>query len=350
MKYILKLMFVFSLSPVFSQDSSTYGVYLIGDAGDDTVPGKALLMLQHELENNPHSSTLFLGDNVYPSGLIAGDKVAALHLESQLKVLQAYKGNVFFIPGNHDWNSQKRNGLKTLKTQEIFVEDYLKTKTTVANKNTGTFLPKNGLPGPETVLLNAHLRLIIIDSQWFLHAYKKNTIGTKKHTEDLFYIRLDSILKYSKINKELVIVAAHHPLYTNGQHAKTKQPFRFLVNCTPFQLFGLLGINRLYSQDMAQPRYRKMRKKMLEILNSYQNITYVSGHEHNLQCFKEKGNRFIVSGSGSKHSKLLNKKKFNSIFQDDSKTGFIKINYSIDRYISTTIYRVGEQEKVLDAY
>ena len=350
MKYVLKFIFIFCFFSALAQESSIYSVYLIGDAGEDTIPGKALMLLQHELNDNPQSTTLFLGDNVYPSGLIAGDKVSALHLESQLNVLNAYQGNVFFIPGNHDWNAQKRDGVKTLKNQEIYVEDYLKNKTTVANRITGTFLPKNGLPGPETMLLQDHLRLIIIDSQWFLHAFKKNTTGTKKQTEELFYLRFDSILNFSKINREQVIVAAHHPLYSNGQHAKTKQPFRFLVNYSPFQLFGLLGINRLYSQDMAQPRYRKMRKKMLTILNTYENITFVSGHEHNLQCFKEKGNRYIVSGSGSKRSKLLKKKKFNSIFQDDKKTGFIKISYSTDRYISTTIYRVGEEEKVLDAY
>ena len=38
------------------------------------------------------------------------------------------------------------------------------------------------------------------------------------------------------------------------------------------------------------------------------------------------------------------------IFQDDKKTGFIKISYSGNLYISTTIYRVGEEEKVLDTY
>ncbi len=350
MKNLLKLFFLFFCFSAIAQESTVYSVYLVGDAGEDTIPGKALLMLKDELTKNPNSTVVFLGDNVYPSGLKVNNKSSALHLESQLQILKEYNGKVYFIPGNHDWDAQKRKGSKILKNQELYVEDYLKIKTTVENKDQETFLPKDGLPGPETVLLANGLRLIIIDTQWFLHLYKKNSKGTKKETKELFYKRLDSILIAAKKNHEQVIVAAHHPIYTNGQHAKAKQPFRFLVNYTPFQVFGLLGINRLYSQDIAQPRYKKMRKNMLTIFNKYDNIAYVSGHDHNLQCFKEIGNRYVVSGSGSKRSHLLKRKKFNSIFQDDKKTGFIKLDYTVDGYNSTTIYRVGEDVKVLEGY
>lgn len=350
MKYFLKLFFFLFCFSSFAQEADSYPVYLVGDAGEDTVPGTALLLLKEELIKNPNSSVIFLGDNVYPSGLQTNNKESVLHLESQLQILKEYKGQVYFIPGNHDWDSQKRTGLKTLKYEEVYVEDYLKTQTTVANKDQETFLPKSGLPGPETLLLRKGLRIVIIDTQWFLHYYEKNSIGSIADTKELFYKRLDSILTVAKNNKEQVLVVAHHPLYTNGQHAKAKQPFRFLVNCTPFQIFGLLGINRLYSQDIAQPRYKKMRKRMLDIINKYDNITYASGHDHNLQCFKENGNRYIISGSGSKKSHLMKRKKFDSVFQDDKKTGFIKLDYSFDKYNSTTIYRVGEEATKLEGY
>lgn len=350
MKFFLKLFFIHFCFFAVAQESPVYSVYLIGDAGEDTIPGKALLMLKGQLIKDPNSSVVFLGDNVYPSGLQKNDKVSALHLESQLQILKDYKGKAYFIPGNHDWDSQKRTGLKTLKNEELYVEDYLKTKTSVSNKDLETFLPNDGLPGPETIILKDGLRLIIIDTQWFLHLYKKNYIGSKRETKELFYKRLDSILSVAKANHEQVIVVAHHPIYSNGQHGKTKQPFRFLVNRTPFQLFGLFGINRLYSQDLAQPRYKKMRKSMLETFNKYDNITYVSGHDHNLQCFKEQGNHYIVSGSGSKRSRLQKRKKFDAVFQYDKTTGFIKVDYSGNKYNSTAIYRVGQDVKVLEGY
>ncbi len=345
-KYILLLFFFQS----FAQDALQHKVYLVGDAGEDTIPGKALLMLKDELIANSNSSVIFLGDNVYPSGLKKNNKESLLHLESQLQILKEYKGNVFFIPGNHDWDAQKRNGLNVLKNQEEYVQDYLKKNSSVLNKEKTTFLPKYGLPGPATVMLADRLRLIIIDTQWFLHFYKKNSIGSKNETKELCYKRLDSLLAFSKINNEQVIIAAHHPIYSNGQHGRTKQPFRFFINCTPLQIFGLLGLNRLYSQDLSGPRYRKMCKEMLSSISKYDNIVYASGHEHNLQCFKKNANRFIVSGSASKRSKLMSRKRFDSVFQDDKTTGFIKLEYTEDKYKSTTIYRVGEKEKVLEGY
>lgn len=350
MKFILRFIFLFSFFSAYAQEANKHKVYLVGDAGEDTIPGKALLMLKDELIANSNSSVIFLGDNVYPSGLKKNNKESVLHLESQLQILKEYKGNVFFIPGNHDWQAQKRNGQKILKDQEGYVEDYLKKNSSVLNKEKTTFLPKDGLPGPETVMLEDYLRLIIIDTQWFLHFYKKNYIGSKKETKELCYKRLDSLLAFAKTNNEQVVIAAHHPIYSNGQHGRPKQPFRFSINCTPLQIFGLLGLNRLYSQDLSGPRYRRMRKKMLSCINKYDNIVYASGHEHNLQCFKNKSNRFIISGSGSKRSKLMYRKRFDSVFQDDKTTGFIKLEYTEDKYKSTTIYRVGEKEKVLEGY
>jgi predicted phosphodiesterase len=348
MKFLLKCIFVFICSVGFAQTDQKYSVYLIGDAGEDTVPGKALLMLKEKLLSNPNSSVIFLGDNVYPSGLKLKSKNSIAHLESQLQILKDYKGQVYFIPGNHDWDAQGPKGLKTLKHEETYIENYLQKNTNCANKTATTFLPVDGLPGPATIMLNEKLRLIIIDTQWFLHGFKKNHIGSVKETKRIFYARLDSLLAYSKKDNEQVIITAHHPMYTNGQHSRSRQPLRFLINCTPLQILGWTGLNRLLSQDIAQPKYKRMRNKILSSINKYDNIIYASGHDHNLQYFKEGADNYIVSGSGSKLSPLQKKKKFDSVFQDDKTTGFFEIQYSPDGRHSTIVYRVGEEQKLLD--
>ncbi len=350
LRSLLKLFFLLFPLTIVAQVIQPYSIYLIGDAGNDTIPGKALLMLKDELLANPNSTVLFLGDNIYPSGFKAKDINSIKRLESQLQILKSYKGNVYFIPGNHDWQIQGPKGLKRLANEQAYVDEYLKNKSTVANKNKATFLPENGLPGPETVLLNNNLRLIIIDTQWFLHLYKKNKILSKKHTKELFYFHLDSLLNIAKQNNEQVIIAAHHPMFTNGQHSMNRQPLRFIINSTPFQVLGLVALDRLLSQDLAQPRYKKMRKKMLKYFNQYDNIVYAAGHDHNLQCFKHGNNRYIVSGAGSKLTPFNKKKKFDSVFQDDTKAGFIKIQYAADGSHTTIVYRVGEKEKLLEGY
>lgn len=346
MKKLLFIALTLIYFPGFAQDGN-FTVYLIGDAGEEQTPGKALELLKDELLSHPNSAVVFLGDNVYPNGLKKGDRNSELHLESQLQILKEFKGQVYFIPGNHDWDAQKRNGLQTLKDQQEYVESYLKGNTTVGNKDLETFLPKDGLPGPSTVMLTPKIRLIILDTQWFLHFHKKNKVGTKKDTKVKFYARLDSLLTYATKNGEEVVIAAHHPLYSNGAHARFKQPLRFLVNCTPLQILGLCGLNRLYSQDLSAPRYRKMRKNILASMYKQSNIVFASGHDHNLQCFKQNGSKYIVSGAGSKLSNLKKRKRFDSVFQDDQSTGFIKLEYVESRYRSSTVFRVGAEPLVV---
>ncbi|MCW3082882.1 MAG: hypothetical protein JWP12_248 [Bacteroidetes bacterium] len=348
-KMLFLFLFLCSVSLVAqTENANSFSVYLAGDGGEDTISGKALLLLKEQLLAHPNSAVIFLGDNAYPDGISADDKEAQKHLGSQLQILQQYKGQIYFIPGNHDWDAQGRKGLEKINAQQAYVEQYVKTNTLAANKEQHPFLPLNGLPGPETVLLKEGLRLVTIDTQWFLQVYKKNKTGSKKHTIDLFYSRLDSILNAAKLNKEQVIVVAHHPMYTNGKHSLSRQPLRFLLNYTPFAVFGLLGPNRLFSQDIAQPRYKKMRRKMLAVFNNYDNVIYASGHEHNLQFFKEKGMRYIISGCVSKRSHLAKKKKFDPVFQDDQHTGFVELECVPGKKISTIIYRAGEERLILD--
>ncbi|HEX8514778.1 MAG TPA: metallophosphoesterase [Bacteroidia bacterium] len=346
---LIVFVFVFFSGAVLAQDGS-YSVYLVGDAGEDTTSGHALLMLKRQLDKDPRSAVIFLGDNVYPSGFSNNSPKSRLHLESQLNILKKYKGRVYFIPGNHDWDAQRRRGLDKVKQQKMHIDNYLQNNSAVVNKEDGCFFPAEGLPGPVSVMLNEKLRLIMIDTQWFLHFHKKNKIGSKKQTVKIFYERLDSLLRLSSGNGEQVIIAAHHPVYTNGSHARRMQPWRFMVNCTPFKILGFCGLDRLFSQDIYQPGYRRMRSRLLASMKEYNNIIYASGHDHNTQCFKEEGKRFIVSGNGSKVTKLRKKKRFDSVFQDDQLTGFVKLEFSEDKKITTKIYRVGMDVKLLEAY
>jgi UDP-2,3-diacylglucosamine pyrophosphatase LpxH len=345
---LLILYFLLQSTFFYAQPYKPFSLFLIGDAGEDTASGKALLRLKDSLLKYPNSAVVFLGDNVYPAGLNVKDTNSIKRMESQLKILNEYKGQVYFIPGNHDWSAQKTNGIKVLRAQQDYVTFYLKNKTTVKNKDEKTFLPENALPGPETVMLNEYLRLIIIDTQWFLHSHKKNKLGTKSQTKKMFYKRLDSILAYADVRDEKVIIAAHHPVYTNGAHSRKLQPWRFLVNYTPFQVFGVLGLNRLFSQDIEQPRYKKMRKDLLKVFNKYPDkITYVCGHDHNLQLINKDNVSYIVSGGGSKLSKLRNKKISETLYAQDESTGFVEVLFD-EKRIAKIVFNAKEPTLIIE--
>ncbi|WP_397363729.1 metallophosphoesterase [Olleya sp. R77988] len=144
-----------------------HSFYLIGDAGNSPIGSKsdALKAFEKALSNAPSNSTaLFLGDNIYPNGLVSKDhkdrEFAQHQLKTQTQAVKDFKGNTIFIPGNHDWYS----GLKGLKRQEKFVEDAL-------GKN--TFLPENGCP-IQKVTISDDVVMIIVDSHWYVTNWDKH--------------------------------------------------------------------------------------------------------------------------------------------------------------------------------
>jgi hypothetical protein len=117
---------------------------LIGDAGD---PGDSVLALARATipESTTRTVVVFLGDNAYPEGMTA-----------------------LFIPGNHDWANGKPEGLAAVQAQEAFLADRAQ------------FLPSGGCPGPAVLDVPESeplLRLLALDTQWWLHDGPKGTDG-----------------------------------------------------------------------------------------------------------------------------------------------------------------------------
>jgi len=326
-----------------------HSIYLIGDAGKDTLPGPALRMLEDELNQNSNSSVLFLGDNIYPAGLEGKDgkkkqRLSELKLLSQLERTQEHEGYVFWVPGNHDWKAGRWKGHWLVKKEAEFVESYYQTHKSIKNDSGHVFLPKDGLPGPLMESVPEHnYNLIAIDIQWWLQDQFFHKVPTedglnKRRMEERFLERLDSLIKMSITEGRLTIVAAHHPMYSNGHHGSAKQPFRFILNwIPPFQLFGLMGLNRAMVQDIPQPRYKRIRNRILNVLNQYEGVLYVSGHDHNLQYLKKENNHFLVSGSGSKRS-TLSGDKYEAKYMNDLNYGFMRLDVMDDGKIQCHVF------------
>ena len=332
-----RILFILTLLPcvLYSQTETeevVHRFYLIGDAGNDTISGQTLLNLKARLKSDSLATVIFLGDNVYHQGLEICNPKSLKYLNSekkllsQLNVVQNFSGNVYFIPGNHDWKAGKWQGLKAIENVSKYIEENLDL-TSIRNKRGQNFVPSAGFPGPFTSTIADGVRIIAIDSQWGLQKQFFHPVGrtqSSRKTLKRLYQEIDSLLNLASHNKELVIFAAHHPIYTIGEHNLRKEPLRFLINYTPFQLFGLLGLNRWLIQDVHQPRYRKYRENILRICDKYSNIIYVAGHEHNLQYFNRGMNRYIVSGSGSKIS-CIRKREGDCTYYNDKQRGYFII-------------------------
>lgn len=288
-------------TPLTSNKELAHSFYLIGDAGNadmgQTIP--SLTYFQEALEKSGKNATaLFLGDNVYPYGIPKKehkDRALSEHrIQTQIDAVKNFKGNPIFIPGNHDWY----NGLKGLKRQEKIVEKALGKKS---------FLPQNGC-GMKKVEINDDITLIIIDSRWFIADWNKHPTINEDcdiKTRERFIDEVWSLFKKNRYKN--VVVAMHHPMYSNGPHGGS---FSFKDHMSPAPILGTLK-NTLRSHvgiqtDIFNKNYTDFITRIQTISRDFnKNIVFVSGHEHNLQYIEKDGFKQVVSGSGSKESPAL---------------------------------------------
>src|ERR1700739_2194141 len=274
-----------------------YKIFLVGDAGEDELPGEVLDSLHSKMVANPNSAVVFMGDNSYKDKLgfipsfrgFDSSKVTRGHILSQLKIAEGYKGSVYFVPGNHDWwNAANFNrGRHGLKMEESFVEVNLKKNKTIANPDS-TFLPRDGMPGPTSVDLDdKRVRIVCIDTYWLIMLGYRHVPAERFELEKKFYHDLDSTLAYATSHGQTVFVVAHHPVYSDGlkQVNGWKHPY-FIMR---------------YKQNRKDfPSYKTMIEKLTAIFEKYPGVYFCAGHLHAMQYHVINGVHYIISGAGSK--------------------------------------------------
>jgi len=281
--------------------------YLIGDAGNAdigrTTDGLAAFSKYIESSDTKNDYALFLGDNIYENGLPKKEdkdrKLAEHRINVQIDAVKDFNGKVLFIPGNHDW---RNNGLKGLSRQEKYIEKALNDKD--------AFQPKNGCP-IKKINVSESIALVVIDAQWYTMDWDKHpTINDECDikTKNDFFIEFENIL--GKSNEKTVVIAMHHPTYTNGTHGGK---FNFEKHIFPFQnriplpVFGSLAAQLrttggVSPQDNSNEKYRELMKRITTLARGNDQVIFVSGHDHNLQYIENSGIKQIISGSGSKES------------------------------------------------
>ncbi|WP_029035998.1 metallophosphoesterase [Salinimicrobium xinjiangense] len=282
--------------------------YFLGDGGYSPPGGssEALLAFKTYIDSVKQvgNYTVFLGDNIYPVGLVPEGhperEIGEYRLDAQIDAVENYDGNLFFIPGNHDWYGE---GLVGLQRQA----DYLKKKL----ERDDVFYPEPGC-GLASFEVTENIQVIVAESQWFLEDWdehpKINSDCPDIKTREAFFQEIDNELK--KNQTKTVVFVIHHPLYTNGLHGG-----KFSLNDhifptqrkLPLPLLGTLAnfirtTGGVTSTDTQNERYKGMRKRIETIASRWGNIIFVSGHDHSLQYIEHDHIKQVVSGSASKAS------------------------------------------------
>ncbi len=285
-------------------------LFLVGDAGNPAPRGEPVLTaLARELARDPaHSLVAFLGDNVYPRGLPAADarsrSEAERRLGAQVAAVRASGARGLFLPGNHDWASEGEEGWEAVRRQAAFVDG--------RGAPTVVFRPEGGCPGPAVVDLGARLRLVLLDTQWWLHEGPRPRHPASDCPADSEEEVLEALREaLCSAGDRQVVVLAHHPLASGGAHGGQfgwKAHVFPLQALRPWLWIPLPGVGSLYPlarqegisvQDLSSEKNRQMRAALEGVLRQCPPLVYGAGHEHNLQVLRGGNARhLLVSGAG----------------------------------------------------
>lgn len=350
-------------APAAPMDSIELALFLIGDAGSKRYEGEPVLdelARQADSFRSVRQYVVFLGDNVYPRGVppaghpMRHDAERKLAAQVQAILNGAHEG--ILVPGNHDWDRQGRNGWDAIRRQDTLVQQLGGEQVRL--------LPHGGCPGPEVVDVGERVRVIALDSEWWVHNHVKPsgagspcpTRTEQEVTDSLLGALRDKGSRYA-------VVVDHHPLRSGGEHGGS---FTLADHIFPLRnvkswlwiplpiigsLYPLARQNGVTNQDLSGRKYTRMVRALEAVFAQYPPLVMASGHDHDLQVIR--GNRpeitnasyQLVSGAGILGHTGLVRRVDGSLFERDA-AGFMRLDFTRDgrvRLAVTTVVPEGKR-------
>ena len=303
-------------------------LFLIGDAGepDPREVGPPLDSLTVQAAAAPEKSIiLFLGDNVYPAGIpeegAAEWADARRRLEAQVRAVPTGARGIF-VPGNHDWSNSGPFGLYAVRLQERVIAGMSRGQNV-------RLLPGNGCPGPVPLDVG-RLRLVLLDTQWWLHGFivRDSVSNCPTNTVAAITSALRTQVRPAG-DARIVVVAAHHPLITGGEHGS------YCGVTGPFRRFG----GR--SQDIMSSANRTMRDSLRAAFAGRPPLTFVAGHDHSLQVLRggDEVDYLLVSGAGAPSKVSCAVRMRESYYVSARSAGFMRLDIMKGKGVLLRVFR-----------
>ncbi len=270
-----------------------FRVFLTGNTGDVASGSDAVLTAigTDARAAGEASAVVFLGDETaagIPEG--AGADAASRPVQALGRALAGYSGRVVAIPGDRDW-AEGKAGVERL-------EDAL-----IAALGDSVLTPGDQAGGPRDIELAPGLRLLVIDTAWWLRDPDQQPdghFGTENvRTPADVATYLEQVI--ADRDDDRIIAVGHHPLVSNGPYAGQR---------TIGQTVATLGLGPLVGQtvgtsgeSLASERYRVMRDVLDGLFSRQDRLVYASSHDRSLQTFdvvrsETSRQAYLVSGTG----------------------------------------------------
>jgi hypothetical protein len=252
---------------------------------------------------------------------------------------KAAGNNVFSVTGDNDWYNAGYYGLDTVS---------LLQKTFKEKIGSNIFIPKKDCPGPYIEDIGDNIRLIGINSQWWLHPYRK-VLPTDSECDNILKVQildeLNDAIETAKGRK--VFIVTHHPISSGGVYGGNSnlkgQLFPFSHNDPDDKTFlPFYGtFHHCYrqnigsEQDFSSTEYKQYIKDIENVLYNHQDVILCSSHEYDLQLLKVNNNYQVISGSFLKSAQVDNVE--NTLYSNKN-TGFVKLEISPDREVISKFF------------
>ncbi|MGH7525876.1 MAG: metallophosphoesterase family protein [Gemmatimonadales bacterium] len=338
-------------------DSIELALFLIGDAGSSAYDGEPVLqeLAQQSDSLRPvRQYVVFLGDNVYPRGVPplghSGRDDAEQKIAAQVLAIRKGAAEGILVPGNHDWDRQGRDGWNSIRRQDTLVRKF--------GGDSVRLLPKGGCPGPEVVDLGEYVRLIALDSEWWVHNDVKPYGPTSPCATRTYKEVTDSLAGALRDKgKRHAVVLTHHPIRSGGEHGGAFKwtdhifPLRNLESWLwiPLPIIGSIyplarqmGIS---NQDISGRKYQAMRRAFEAVFERYPPLVFASGHDHNLQVIRgarpevSHAGYLLISGSGILGHASLVRRIEGTLFRREA-AGFIRLDFTRDGRVRLSVRTV----------
>lgn len=299
--WLITMVLCFAPALLFSQDTKSHNILVTGNTLG-TINNKELLKKWQEKLDKTQNTSIIL------TGRISDIKKKKYSIE----LYDELKSTLMIAPGKEEWAGGTKAGKEAIKDIDNTVRELTDAKV---------IFPDDACPGPEEVVINKHLVVILLDTYWWLHPHDRRFNKCDIDTREDILINIEDIIRKHYQSKHILIVG-HHSLKSYGNSGGYFSTFQSIF-MAPYVLFRKVPGSR---KDNQHPDFKDFRDAMLNILKKYPHLLYVSAGDKNLQYFVENNNHFIVSGA-FEESKYVNKKlpEYGS-----EKNGFTKISFMPD--------------------
>jgi len=337
LKFVLLCLTVLS----YGQNTSPQHLYLLSNLESLTANAPEFDAIQDIIAQAKGDFTILVnGDFVDRDGLEKSPTQAEITKLDRLMALASDKGEIVFVPGDREWNNGAKNGLEKVKG----LEKYLKAKL----EKGAVVFPQKGCLGPAILDIGDHLRLVMINSQWFVQNQQRpeeedTDCGLLNETE--FWDELDDALTDSD-NRNLVVVS-HHPALSYGQYAGFKLLGQHFKPPIIGSILAAYHQNIGTTKDLSNEKLKHFSKNLLKKAEAHPGAIFVSGHEYDTQVLFKDGNYHLSSGAVAKAKAVA---KGTATIYKNNKPSFTQLTFEKDGQVNLKIYSLRSIKMVQKTY